>query len=449
MNSYIQSDETEIDLLDLAKYLLRRIVWILLAGVVCAGIAGLYKYQSMRSAHPDPDAAAQAETEYERNLTKYEEESELINAADAVTLDLIRNQENYLRTSPYMKLDPYHVWKAQAMIQVNSLSEDFPAYQMEELYKFELANVDYLSGIAKKFGTEAAYLKEMVGSWSIGSPVGTGDSTSDVILREEDYDARRTSKVFCAQALGDSEAHATELLDVMLEEVQAVYEESVKKYPHEMKVISRGCSETVDTGIRAAQRDHVTYTQTLLYQMKDNSDKAALLSKPEEVVAVQDGSVSRKDLIKFAVIGFVIGVLLMCLWHALRYILNDRLVDYKDIARKGIHLKDLGSMSGQGADVVAANIRNFAGERKKLFITGMASDAEFAKVCSSLQGKLADYEVIFAGHVLEDPKAKDLLLSCDAVVLVEQAGTTRYSRMKAEITFLVNADKEIVGIVIV
>jgi hypothetical protein len=335
------------------------------------------------------------------------------------------------------------------MIQVNSLSEDFPAYQVEELYKFELANVDYLSGIAKKFGTEAAYLKEMVSSWSIGSPVGTGDSTSDVILREEDYDARRTSKVFCAQALGDSEAHATELLDVMLEEVQAVYDESVKKYPHEMKVISRGCSETVDTGIRAAQRDHVTYTQTLLYQMKDNLDKAALLSKPAEVVPVQEGSVSRKDLAKFAVIGFVIGVLLMCLWHALRYILNDRLVDYKDIARKGIHLKDLGSMSGQGADVVAANIRNFAGERKKLFITGMASDAEFAKVCSSLQGKLADYEVIFAGNVLEDPKAKDLLLSCDAVVLVEQAGTTRYSRMKAEITFLVNADKEIVGIVIV
>jgi hypothetical protein len=319
---------------------------------------------------------------------------------------------------------------------------------VEELYKFELANVDYLSGIAKKFGTEAAYLKEMVGSWSIGSPVGTGDSTSDVILREEDYDARRTSKVFCAQALGDAEAHATELLDVMLEEVQAVYEESVKKHPHEMKVISRACAETVDTGIRTAQRDRVTLTQSLLYQLKDNTDKAALLSKPDEIVSSPSGGVSKKTLVKFGLIGFVLGVFVMCLCFAIRYIRNDRLVSYEDIGRKGILLKDLGLFASQGADVVSANIRNFAADRRKLFLTGLSSETEFVRACSSLKEQLPDFEIVFARNVVEDPKAKDLLLDCEAVVLVEQKGTTLYSGMKQEITFLVNAGKEIVGVVI-
>jgi hypothetical protein len=183
--------------------------------------------------------------------------------------------------------------------------------------------------------------------------------------------------------------------------------------------------------------------------MKDNTDKAALLSKPEPAVAASTGSVSKKTLLKFGLIGFVIGVLLMCVVFAVRYIRNDRLVDYKDIERKGLLLKDLGSMSAQGVEVVAANIRNFAADKKKLFLTGMASDAEFGNTCSSLKGALGDYEVVYARNVLDDPKAKELLLDCDAVVLVEQKGMTLYSGMRQEITFLVNAGKEVVGVVIV
>ena len=39
MNPYIKTEDVEIDLLDLVKYLLRRTVCILIAGIVCAGIA--------------------------------------------------------------------------------------------------------------------------------------------------------------------------------------------------------------------------------------------------------------------------------------------------------------------------------------------------------------------------------------------------------------------------
>ena len=51
--------------------------------------------------------------------------------------------------------------------------------------------------------------------------------------------------------------------------------------------------------------------------------------------------------------------------------------------------------------------------------------------------------------MLDDSKAKEMLLDCDAAVLVEQKGTTLYSGMMQEITFLVNAGKEVVGVVIV
>ena len=54
-----------------------------------------------------------------------------------------------------------------------------------------------------------------------------------------------------------------------------------------------------------------------------------------------------------------------------------------------------------------------------------------------------------ARDVIHDPKSRELLPGCDAVVLVEQRDVTKYSGMKEEVTFLVNAGKEIVGIVIV
>ena len=443
MNPYIRSgDETEIDLLDLAKYLLRRVLWVLLAGAVCAGIAVAFKYMSTK---PDPVATAS----YELSLEVYEKESELIQSSDENSMEQIGKQEEYLSSSPYMQLDPFHVWKAQAMIQVMSLSNDFPAYQVAELYKFRLTNVDYLQEVAKKRGTEAAYLREMISTFDMGSVQESGDSTSDVILRDEDYEERKSSNVFGVTALGDTREHAKELLDEMLGEAKAVFLDTKSAYPHQMKVVSTVCSETVDLTIRNAQRDLQAFAQTTLTQIKDNQTKAKALTKPEPTTVTPEGSISPKTLLKFGLIGFVIGVLLVCVWFAVRYIRNDRLVDYKDIERKGLLLKDLGSMSAQGVEVVAANIRNFAADRKKLFLTGMASEAEFGNTCSSLKGTLAEYEVVYARNVLEDPKAKEMLLDCDAVVLVEQKGTTLYSGMRQEISFLVNAGKEVVGVVIV
>ena len=50
---------------------------------------------------------------------------------------------------------------------------------------------------------------------------------------------------------------------------------------------------------------------------------------------------------------------------------------------------------------------------------------------------------------MHDPKSREKLLNCDAAVLVEQKGVTCYPEMEDEVTFVVNAGKDIVGIVIV
>ena len=448
MNPYINIEETEIDLFDLLRFLMRKIAWILLVGIICAGIAGLFKYYRVKSSAAIP--MAEAETEYALALKEYTQQSELIDTSNESTSEVIRRQKDYLQNSLFMQLDPNHIWKAQTMIKVVSYNHDFPAYQFEELYKFDVTNIYFLDDIAKKQGTESAYLRELISAWSVGSSVETGDDTSDVILRETDYEDRVTTELFYVQTLGSTEQEATDLMSSVVENLETVFEDYVQKYPHEFQILSRHCVEISDPTILIQQKDREIITQNLLLQMKDNKDKADLLKKPEESTGtVTAGSISKKSLLKYGLVGFVAGIFLMCLWYTLRYINNDKLVDYKDLERKGLFLKELGAVSDQGVPMAAANIRNFAGDRRKLYLTGMTRQVEFDQVCAGLKEFLSEYEIVYARDVLHDPKARELLLSCDAAVLVEQKGVTHYSELEEEVTFLFNAEKEIIGIVII
>ena len=426
---------------------MRKIVWILLVGIICAGLAGLFKYYRVKSSAPVP--VAEAETEYALALEEYTQQSELIDTSNESTSEVMRRQKDYLQKSLFMQLDPNHIWKAQTMIKVVSRDHDFPAYQFEELYKFDVTNIYFLDDLAKKQGTEATYLRELISTWPVGDSVETGDNSSDIIMRETDFEDRVTTEMFYVQTLGSTEQAAMDLMSAVVENLETVSEDYAQKYPHEYQILSRHCVETADPTILTQQKDREVITQNLLYQMKDNKDKADLLKKPEATTGTTTGSVPKKSLLKYGLVGFVAGIFLMCLWYTLRYMHNDKLIDYKDLERKGLFLKELGSISSQSVAMAAANIRNFAGDRRKLFMTGMTAQSEFDQVCASLKEYLSEYEIVYTRDILHDPKARELLLNCDAAVLVEQKGVTHYSELEEEATFLFNAEKEIIGIVIV
>lgn len=448
MNPYLNIEEAEIDVLDLIRYLLRRVVWILLAGMICAGIAGAYRYVKLKRAASNQETVIQAETEYELDLERYERQSELIDASDVNTLDLIRRQEEYLQNSILMNLDPYHVWRDVIVVRIASKESESHAYQYRELYRNELLNADYLQNLAKERGTDPGYLNELINVINADGVYGISTNNSGLLVPVEDVANPSSSSVFSVTTYGNSKEEAQGLMDVVVEKLEDVQERYTKTLPHEMSIVSRACSESVDSYIRQRQRDTLTFTQNLTYQMKDNVDKAALLKKPAETAEPAAGGISKRSLLKYGLVGFVIGAFLMCLWYGLRYLFNDKLSDYKGMEQNGLILKQLGCISDQGIAMAAANIRNFAGENKRLFLTGMSEPAQFEAASSGLKEYLTDYEVVFARDLLHDPKTRELLLNCDAAVLVEQKGVTHYSDMIEEVTFFYNAGKEIIGAVI-
>ena len=380
-------------------------------------------------------------------MERYEQQSELFEASDNNTLDLIQSQVEYLQNSLLMQLDSYHVWTDAVVINIVSDELDFLAYQFRELYKNELLNGDYLQDLAKERETDPGYLSELICVDRIDRVYGIGTNNSVVLSPAEDQDSSNTSSVISITTYGKTKTQ--DLMDVVIKELQFVHEESEKLLPHEIRIVSRASAEIVDTNLRQRQIDTLSFTQFLAYQMKDNVDKAAPLSKPAESAKPVVGGISKKSLLKYGLFSFVIGTFLMCLWYVFGYFYNDKLVDYKGIEQKGMILKQLGSVSDQGIAMVAANIRNFAGEKKQLFLTGMATQDQFDQICSSLREYLSDYQLVDARDIIHDPKSRELLLGCEAAVLIEQKGETCYSSMKDETIFLFNAGKEIIGVVIV
>ena len=448
MNPYLRSGDTQLDLSDLVKYLLHRVLWILLCGVICAGIAWAYQSHKVKKAEPETVPTIETETGEEDMFTPDELRTSMIDLSREGVLDLLSRKKEYLETSPYMQLDASHVWRANAFIHVESRSQEYPAYQIGELYRKNLGEGEYLEELAEKHGTSVPYLRELFSTWLVTAIDSSVPSGGKVLLKveEDDSDNGISSEVICIQALGSTQEEAETLLDELLEEFQRLYETGKKDYPHEIQILSKTCSQALDTQVRDTQRNAHTYVQSLLNILTDFDNKTTLLAAAQEEAAAPDKKPMKPK--KAGLIGLAAGLFLMCMWFTLRYIRNDNLVDYKDMNRNGIMLKDLGAVSGQNASMTAANIRNFAEEKKKLFLTGMAEQNEFAQACDSLKQSLSEYQIVHGRDMIHDPKSREALLACDAAVLVEQKGVTHYSDMKEEVNFLYNAGKEIIGVVI-
>ena len=454
MNPYLKSGDTQLDHLDLIKYLLHRIIWILLSGVICAGLAWMFQSHTVRksvlNAERETNNAVESETESETesDTGAYKLRSSLIGMSKEEIQELLSEEEHYLENAPYMQLDPTHVWRTRVVVRVESKSQKHPAYQIEELYRFNLIDGDFLQEYAEKNEMDVHYLKELTSVWLITATDSSDSGASDVVVHEGKDDEWTSTEQFCIQAYGSTKELAMELQDMLLDELQVLYEEYAIEYPHAIKIMSKTCLEVYDSGIRNAQKEHVTYTQSLLNLLADFETKSKNLEAKNETEETQELVSEPMSPQKAALIGFAVGVILACIWFTIRYLRNDKLVDYKDIGRQGIYLKELGTISDQGIAMAAASIRNFAKDRKKLFLTGMTSQAEFESACKSLQEYLSEYEIVYVRDVVHDPKSREELVTCDAAVLVEQKAETHYSDMKEEVTFLFDSGKEIIGIII-
>lgn len=462
----------EIDLKDLMFAILRKWRTVLVVAVVLAAALGAGKALQAFRASQDVETQTEAKDAYERKLDSYttakesgEREIENINVD-------IEAQQTYMDESVLMKMSPYDVCEASADLFIKTDYQVMPGmvYQnadytdsILQAYQSAVTSAALQENVAKTVSLEPQYLKELIS-------VKRGSFTSGTAADGTAGYARYTNLLTIKVRYSDKEK-AQEILDAILSNVTGLQEQIAATIgPHTVSIVNQAVGSTVDTDLAKQQkdaRDQLTDLQQSL------SDKEAALKDLKEPSAPSLGkSAVVKAGVKYAVLGGVLGVFVVAFCISAVFVMSDKVYAAKDIRRRyGLDLLGTVAVDGkknggidawlarlegrkvcadseQNGALLAANMQNYAGDRKKLLVTGLVEESQLKQVVEMVQKQLKGYELTIGANMLECAETLKKLPECEGVVLVEQSGVSGYSEMTQEIDKIKSMDKAIVGCVV-
>lgn len=461
----------EIDLKDLIFVILRKWRIVLVTAFVLAVVLGGGKAFMTYRAMQDVATQTEAKDTYERELDSYttakdtgEREIENIN-------NDIQTQQTYMDESVLMNMSPYDVCEATADLFIKTDYQIMPGmvYQnadytdsILQAYQSTLTSAALQENVAKTVSLEPQYLKELV-SVSRGS-VADGNAANNTGY------TRFTNLLTITVRYSDKEK-AQEILNNILDNVTAMQEQIAGTIgPHSVSIVNQAVGSTVDMDLAKQQksaRDQITALQQSL------SDKEEALKELKEPQAPSLGMRAVvKTGVKYAILGGAMGVLAVAFCISALLVMSDKIYAAKDI-RKRYGLDLLGTVavdskknggidawlarlegrkvcadSEQNGALLAANMQNYAGDRKKLLVTGLVEESQLKQVVEMVQKQLKGYELAIGANMLECAETLKKLPECEGVVLVEQSGVSGYSEMTQEIEKIKSMDKAIVGCVV-
>ncbi len=207
----------------------------------------------------------------------------------------------------------------------------------------------------------------------------------------------------------------------------------------------------------------ITKYEDTIEELQKNREKLKEPSAPGMGVA---GGVAY--FAKFAIIGFAVGVLLAMVWILFATIAGGKLLSAKQAASYGITALGVWpersrkflacvdrlivrktSKTQPDADLVCANIAAAIGDNKRILICGGAAKSCIDEIAEKVKQNHADAEILSAGSHLNDAKAVEGLLACDAVVLVEKAYSSSMETIYDLNQRAQKLNKDVLGMVLV
>lgn len=419
------------------------LVFAVVGAVLLGGVKGISSWRDTHIATSDLPYQAQL-TEYENSLESLHTKMESLQA----TFD---SHRAYTENSIFMQLDPYAFYQTTLTFYADTNYQINPGltYQNTDKITGVLAAYEAVftgdsvkEQLALAANTQPQFITELL---SCSTSVPQGTVTVSVLAATKE----------CAQAFADT---LVAQLDVFQKEV------SLSVGEHTVSILDRSIAEKVDLELADEQAKVEDILIDLENKLEETSQELAALAAP----AVPSGSA--KDVIIFAVLGGIIGAFLSVgvLWVA--YIASDKVYSVKTlINRTGLKVlgclpvrqkcpldRWLNKLEGRctaetdaQADLLAAHIRNRCRETHQLLVTGNTSSAGGELLFQKLGAALPGVQIANAPDLFNNIVALDALLTCDAVVLIEECGVSRYSHVNRQIELIRDYKKELIGCILV
>lgn len=432
-------DEQVIFLKDLLFAVLYQWKKILLAALAFAVLLG--GYAAAKNVGNVP--SEQAEQQYQKDLEQYQIEKAALEQNIESTEQKIRAQQEYMENSLLMQLDPYAFFEGtmQLCIATDYQIQPGMAYQNPDYtksvlsaYQAMLGGEYLLSQIAQQTGEEQKYLAEIV-------TVALDGNSVNVRIRCQDQDLAED---------------ILEMIEQQLDQMGQKITQSVGN--HTANLVTKGCNNQMDLTLVDEQQQTADRLTSLTTTLEQDYESLNALQKPSKAAA------SKKNLVKYAVLGAAVGVFLMAAAACVCHVVSGKVYSVRTLeARTPVRVigrlpekqtrgidRWLRKLEGRivahdetAAQVVCATVRNYCGAGMRLLLTGDLDAGEIRTLTQGLEMK--DVTVTACGSLLADPAAEEELAVCDGVLLVEKCGSSRYENISRAIVHIHRMDKKLIG----
>lgn len=449
-------DERVIDLRDLFFHLCYHWRSFIVAALIGAILLGAYQYFSIEKMHREGKLTKE-EKQYEIDLEDYQ--NAVKNARNNIRTYTQQRKEknNYLDQSVYMTLDSQNVWHAyktyfismdQAMLDAlpEGIQED-PADHVAAVYTSTL-----------KSGLDAEEMEALLGT-------GKKEYINELVSVVVDNAANTVS----VRVIGPEAEVVTKQLDYFVNRLFDVSQPQAQMVgAHTLVLVNEEVYSRTDSDLSDKQN---SLNQEIASLEKAISDQREELNELEEK---EEPKAPGKHLVRFAGIGFILGVILLVCIYLVKYVVGGKLhianelSEHYNLPLYGEYAKSRAHRPGKGLDkifekwefkhtvtdkdTVTSGICALLSERfagKKLLLTGTVDGQSLDTLANDLRRKLnGACDIASQGSLPVNSEAITMAKSADAVILVEEKHSSRNADIQRAAELLIIGEINVAGCIV-
>ncbi len=476
---YLNSQPLIIDFVDLLFYILKKIWLVILCGIIFAGILFGYKMYSTQKASSINSSnildisvrlPGENDVKYSERVQDVNRAADLINSID-VLKNQIENNRKYVSESVIMKINSENeaVSTVNLIVTVNDNQTSKTDLALLSTYKQYILSGEYLDTLSEEMGVNQGYITELISA---------GYETSTISINTSDIN---DSGIISITVIGPTIDFTESIMDSIIESVDKKYNElnsSVIK--HSIAYASRQSSYKVDNNTRDKQYNITNRFESLQQQISNNDkaietistklgiDKNSIYSYFSFNSLDTNTAISFKSLIKYVILGFIIGAAIVIIILMLIYIFNNKFFTQtlffsrfnnvnkigvlKPATKRSKFTKMIDICSGDdnklseeiSLKLLSSDVKNLTEGMNKVLFTGTADINTIQKLVKDL-GISASVEPSF----FVDPTIVERLSEFDGIIIVEQRNYSDCRMISDQLKLINNAHVNLVGAIVV
>lgn len=381
-------------------------------------------------------------------MQEYLDKKEYLESRFEFLEDTIDSQQDYLKQSVLIQIDPYKAWRAEYSFYVDTNYKIMPEMVYQDPDKTPVI-VNTLSNFLK---SDDLKLK-------IGEALNI-----DSLQVDELYQVTTGSKnSVLVRATADTETRVSTIMDLVKEELS----KEEKRFYNSFGKFS--VIPTLDSCYMTVDQNLLNYQNTLFSSLKENQKEMVTIKG--EMEKLSEPSDTFHQTVKKVFFVMVVSLILPYGFYCVKFVCSDRVYDSERLEwqwqikvlgilalnHKHNALENWVSRLDGRADihdvnayaVTARNIFNCSGDKKNLLVAGDAPEEVCQLVRSKLQENLPEVKLNYFGSFLNNAESASALGKCEGVVLIEQCGVSKGTNICNEIKQIQDLGKDLVGCVVV